>query len=1042
MDQSEKIEKKNPRESANALSQLFFLWSVPTILRGAFHGLDWKDLTKCLPSDNSKDLGEKLEIEWEKELEQARKKNSSPHLRNALFKTFYLSCIVDGFLVFTFTLLKSITPVFLSQLLIQFQKPLMVNVNETAIIHDNATTLSTTIIMASTTESTIISISNEDDENIWDKVFQYIASIWTDPFWLSTLVVVFTFISCILNHHVDLRQRFVGARMRIACSAAIYRKSLRMSKRAITQTSAGNIINLLSNDVNRFDFGFIYVHFIWVLPIQACLICYLIWRKAKYAAIVGVLGLLLKTVPIQTELSRVSAILRMKIAIRTDDRVSKMNELIQGIQVIKMYAWEIPFRSVIKLARKKEVDQIQMAQYIRGIYMSTMVFTERSTLFLAILACVLEERAVTADLVFSMATFFNVLQLTAAIFYPLAVSLGAEALVSIKRIQDFLSLEEQDVLANGFKSNESKTKFAVGLSNITASWTSDYNKTLINLNCRMKAGKLCAIIGPVGSGKSSIFQLLLGELPIETGDIYINGDTSYASQDPWLFSSTVRNNILFGLEYDKLRYSETVKHCALETDFHQLPYGDKTYVGERGMSLSGGQKARISLARAVYKKSSIYLFDDPLSAVDAHVGKHLFTECLGPNGYLARQKATRILITHQIHFLKEADWIIVIDKGKIVRQGTWNDVMDIDLYQYVSSDCEKNDDTSDNEYPHSDDDDIPYIDDAPENSKGYLKLRTSDTKISSRSSVDNSMENLNMNEQKNLRDEDRNEKKIKFAKVFIEYFRAGATMSVLMSVAIFLIFSQFVTSASDYFITFWTNQELLRINQMETMFSTKDGLYIYGFLILAVVSVTLSRGFIFFAVCMRASKKLHDTSFLSLLHSPMRFFDLNPVGRILNRFSKDMGAVDESLPKAIIEAVQNLLVMMGILVLIALTTTGYTFPAALIITAILYGLILKMYLRPAKDIKRLEGSSKYSQSTIYKFFKLSKCHINLAKSPVFGQMTSTLSGISTIRASKMAEQLTSEFDKLQDVHSGVWQTLLSINTGNSIATVERQLSGC
>lgn len=120
----------------------------------------------------------------------------------------------------------------------------------------------------------------------------------------------------------------------------------------------------------------------------------------------------------------------MKIAVRTDDRVSKMNELIQGIQVIKMYAWEIPFRSVIKLARKKEVDQIQMAQYIRGIYMSTMVFTERSTLFLAILACVLEERAVTADLVFSMATFFNVLQLTAAIFYPLAVSLGAEALVS------------------------------------------------------------------------------------------------------------------------------------------------------------------------------------------------------------------------------------------------------------------------------------------------------------------------------------------------------------------------------------------------------------------------------------------------------------------------------------------------------------------------------------------------------------------------------------------------------------------------------------
>lgn len=135
--------------------------------------------------------------------------------------------------------------------------------------------------------------------------------------------------------------------------------------------------------------------------------------------------------------------------------------------------------------------------------------------------------------------------------------------------------------------------------------------------------------------------------------------------------------------------------------------------------------------------------------------------------------------------------------------------------------------------------------------------------------------------------------------------------------------------------------------------------------------------------------------------------------------------------------------MMGILVLIALTTTGYTFSVALIITAILYGIILKMYLRPAKDIKRLEGSSKFSTFTTYKIsFKFSKCHINLAKSPVFGQMTSTLSGISTIRASKMAEQLTFEFDKLQDVHSGVWQILLSINTGNTIATIESQHSGC
>lgn len=478
----------------------------------------------------------------------------------------------------------------------------------------------------------------------------------------------------------------------------------------------------------------------------------------------------------------------------------------------------------------------------------------------------------------------------------------------------------------------------IEMININASWMNDSRcKTLNELNIKIKSGKLHAIIGPVASGKSSIFQLLLGELPIYSGDVLINGDVSYASQDPWLFSSSVRNNILFGLPFDKLRYRETVKHCALNTDFQQLPNGDKTLVGERGSALSGGQKARVSLARAVYRNASIYLLDDPLSAVDAHVGKFLFDECLGPKGYLARQKATRILITHQIHFLKEADWIIVMDKGSVLRQGTWKDVMDIDLTQYVSShptseeeeeDGEKEPDNDNDddiytalakkryiEVPRreiEDDEDIPYIDDDVPTSKGkYLKLRTtsklSESKKSlSRLSIASSTNELNMleSEEKEVNEEGEGEKKIHFLKVFFEYFRAGASIPILLFIVIFLLFSQFITSASDYFVTLWTNQELLRLHGEETLFSTTDGLYIYGFLILAVITVTLSRGFFFFAVCMRSSKKLHDKSFLSLLHSPMRFFDLNPAGRILNRFSKDMGAVDELLPKAIIEAAQ------------------------------------------------------------------------------------------------------------------------------------------
>lgn len=469
-------------------------------------------------------------------------------------------------------------------------------------------------------------------------------------------------------------------------------------------------------------------------------------------------------------------------------------------------------------------------------------------------------------------------------------------------------IDEQDPATPGLHQNEMEIiepeANIIEMINVNATWTNDYNsKTLSDLSIKIKSGKLYAIIGSVGSGKSSILQLLLGELPIYSGDVLINGDVSYGSQESWLFSSTVKNNILFGLPYEKLRYQETVKYCALLTDFQQLPQGDKTFVGERGSALSGGQRARVSLARAVYRNASIYLLDDPLSAVDSHVGKQLFDECIGPNGYLARQNATRVLVTHQVHFLKDADWVIVMDKGMVLRQGTYNDVMDIDLAQFVSPVVSEDDDETAS--VNDDEEEIPYIDDATETAKGYFQLKTLEPRKSiSRVSIVSSVGDASATAESEGRQEEKSETRIPFYKVFWQYFRAGANVPALIFIVIFLLFSQLVTSGSDYFVTFWTNQEFLRLLGEKTLFTTTDGLYIYGFLILAVVAVTLSRGFIFFAVCMRASKKLHDKSFLSLLHSPMRFFDTNPSGRILNRFSKDMGAVDELLPKAIIEATQ------------------------------------------------------------------------------------------------------------------------------------------
>ncbi|XP_065077152.1 ATP-binding cassette sub-family C member 4 [Ochlerotatus camptorhynchus] len=1060
MDSTRKPEKKNPRKGAFYLAQLSFGWLLPLFFKGCRRGLNKDDLTKCLKKDKSEDLGDRLEEQWEKEIVRARRKNRSPRLRDALFRTFYKQCLFDGFLVFLFVFIKSILPLVLAQLLIQFQTPM--NATHVSTPSSNTTMtspmsdvfLTTTLhfldqedmdshsetgevdrrvrrsIADSKTSFGLNHFNTDDyrddddysvsrDEGYDDleqeeeptkerklaSVADYVNYAWNDAYWLAGLLVLLTLLGCFCSHHSDLRQRLVGARMRIACCSVIYRKTLRMSKKAAGQTPAGYLINLLSNDVSRLDYGFIFLHYVWVLPFQAVFTCYLIWRQVQWAAVVGVVGLLLKTIPVQTGLGRLQSVLRMRVAKRTDQRVGIMNELIQGIQVIKMYAWEKPFHTVVSLARKKEVRQIRWASYIRGIYLSTMMFTERSTLFIAIATCYFEGRPITADIVFPMAQFFNTLQLTAAIFYPLAVSLGAEALVSIDRIQEFLGMEEQDKKMIGLNKNETELvkicpTIGVQLNNVSASWEHNKDKTLKELNLIAKTGQLLAVVGPVGAGKSSLLQLILGELPILSGTVNINGEVSYGCQEPWLFTGTVRNNILFGLAYDRKRYQEVVKHCALLTDFEQLPDGDKTVVGERGTSLSGGQRARVNLARAVYKNANIYLLDDPLSAVDTHVGRHLFDEVMGPKSYLAKQQATRILVTHQVHFLKDADWIVIIDNGKILMQGTYQELSksDLDFGKLMGSADGNSDNLEEEELEDVADEEIPFIDGAKGESNKLLKSTNSIGARGSMSCASSVADGLGQTV-----GEDQAEGTLA-VRVWTTYFMAGGNIFLLLFTAFMLVFSQVVVSGSDYFVTYWTRQEERRIRDLPVDYSTVDLLTTYGIIIIGVIIFTIFRGYLFFNICMKASRTLHDRMFAKILAAPMRFFDTNPSGRILNRFSKDMGAIDELLPKAIMDAVQVLLVMVGILVVIAIMNPILL--VALLGAIILFAGVLKLYLRPTQDLKRLEG---------------------ISRSPVFSHLSATLTGLSTIRANAAQQKITQEFDALQNVHSAVWQLTMSSN---------------
>ncbi|KAF4522899.1 hypothetical protein B566_EDAN012057 [Ephemera danica] len=343
--------------------------------------------------------------------------------------------------------------------------------------------------------------------------------------------------------------------------------ALKLSHSAMGLTTAGQVVNLLSNDVNRFDVVPIFMHYLWVGPIETVICSYLMWSEMGMSALFGI-AMLLLTIPLQGYLGKKTSSIRMKTAVRTDERVRLMNEIISGIQVIKMYTWEKPFAKLVSLARRNEIRQIKLSSYIRGVYLSFIMFTTRS----------------------------------------------------------FLLLDEVSGSSHSYSNGGKPKEVEVCLQGAKAQWNFEMaDATLVGINLKVTSGQLVA-------------------LSLSSGTIHVSGSLSYAAQEPWLFAGSLRQNITFGQNWNAARYREVIRVCALETDLAQLPYGDRTIVGERGVSLSGGQRARVSLARAVYKEADIYLLDDPLSAVDAHVGRHLFDDCI--KGFL-KHKAV-VLVTHQL----------------------------------------------------------------------------------------------------------------------------------------------------------------------------------------------------------------------------------------------------------------------------------------------------------------------------------------------------------------------------------------------------------
>ncbi|XP_037813415.1 multidrug resistance-associated protein 4-like isoform X2 [Lucilia sericata] len=968
--------KINPRQKANIFSQLIFAWIIPLLYKGSKQGLREEDLPKCLPDDESKVLGDKLERHWRQELLTHEMSGRKPSLRRALWKTIWPSAVIDGSICLFYIMLKSLIPLSLAQLLIELQN------TQTSL--DSLNHLSTTDDLNKTIQDdnkSNLKISNQNTQLIDAQESENWFWFWHDIYVLGAILVGSTFIGCFINHHVDQRQKRMGAKMRIACCSLILRKSTKLSLKTAGDISVGHIVNLISNDVNRLDIGFVFAHYLWILPIQTVLIVYLIWLRLGYAAIIGVVALLLQTIPVQIYLSTWTAKLRNSTANRTDARIGIMNELIRGIQVIKMYAWEICFQKVVKESRRLEIRETRKAAYMKSFYLSSMILPERLTLFITIVAAVQIGTIISADAIFSIANLYHVFQLVAGIFCPMAISFASEAFVSIARVEEFLKKPEIESIPRRLPHSNN----AVEIENVTASWDAS-KPTLRNISLVVPKGKLCVIAGPVGSGKSSLLQLILGELNADQGSIKVEDDISYASQEPWLFSGTIKKNILFTAPYKENHYKEVVEKCSLIPDFGQLHYKDNTLVGERGAALSGGQKARINLARAVYNQSSTYLFDDPLSAVDANVGRNLYEQVIGPRGLL--QDKTRILVTHQTQYItEEADLIVWVEEGGI-RSGNF-----ADMHEIIASQVLRDDKKIENEMQKqmaNGEAKVEREEEEPKESDALLNGKLNDKELA--------------NDKEQVVSEDQGNGCVK-ASVWWAYFHAGNSVCGLIFITFVLIISQAVCSGADYFVNIYTKIVFMDSHNQDALISEELCLIIYSILIVAAIFMIIFRCYLFLKTCMHASKVLHDRMFGCILKATMRFFDTNPSGRILNRFSKDMGAIDESLPRFMSEFTHLALVMLGVLVVICIVNP------LLLVAVVAVGLvdfvIIKLYLRSSQDLKRLEG---------------------IRRSPVFSHVSATLSGLSTIRSRKRQNNMIAEFDNLQDIHSAAYHLTLTSNT--------------
>ena len=751
-----------------------------------------------------------------------------------------------------------------------------------------------------------------------------------------------------------------------------------------------------------------FVNFMYSTPLQMIFCIYMLWGYLNYSVLVGV-GVLVLLMPLNMLAWHAMEIYQKEQMKLKDERVNLISEILNGIKVLKLYAWEKSFVEQINEIRNGEIRALKLFQYLEGsqfMMWNCAPFLVAVTSFATFVMVDPVNNILDAKTAFVSLTLFNTLR-EPLFLLPFGIVNIIQGMVSLKRIAKYLNADEIDPTSV----THDDLDHQVLIQHATFTWGKSTDRDILkDISIKVKEGSLIAVVGQVGSGKSSLLSAILGEMTRKKGVINVSGSVAYVSQQAWMRNMTLKENILFSKKHSKRLYDKTIQKCALTDDIAMLPDGDATEIGEKGINLSGGQKQRINLARAVYSNRDVYLLDDPLSAVDAHVGKHIFENVIGPKGIL--NKKTRLLVTHGVTFLPETDMIIVLKNGTITEMGSYEYLINQkgDFADFILEQLQKAEDSETET-------DTEQIWKTLENSQGkdYITKKnlersarrrvkteslgslspassdaenarstfTRQTSISQRSSYETEYKSLT--KKKLIEDETAEIDSVK-SNIYVYYIISAGLLYGILSLFGYFLYEACSVGANIW-LSVWSDDERASydtgVRNMYLSVYGIIGLFQSAFIFLAILFITFAT--------INASIKLHDQLLVHILGSPMSFFDTTPVGRITNRFSKDIDEVDIMLPLNFKDMFNSSVNVLGVVFVLS-----YVQPIMLVaiipLTLFFFG-VQSFYLQTSRQLKRI---------------------MSINQSPINSHIEETLTGAPIIRAYRFEDQFENENEEKID----------------------------